>query len=187
MFEPGVDYISDFQHLICWSFSADVLEQEYATAVYAQPVADKVCAALAAIAASGNKRIRRRRFTIFAGDGGPGFSEFKIGIPASVSSRITALMTGFLCEPAGYLGISWEDTPFTPLIPFLRYEYGNLCVYTGDASLAGRVTREYCDHFHRALRYRRWESAEGCGVWQHYAKKPEAGMTGRGDGLPVDH
>jgi hypothetical protein len=93
IWDRHTDFISNRQEILLWEFNIRDLQRAYEVEIYSLPVEIELFRSLRAIAASGNKQVRERSFTIFMGDCGPGFELFAVGVQAKTSSRVTDLIT----------------------------------------------------------------------------------------------
>jgi hypothetical protein len=155
----NLDAISDKQVLICWGFNFRELET-YNMGSYAYPVCRALLLGMKELTESRNKFIRMRHFTVFAGDYGDENEYFWAGIRHSISHRVVDIFSKHLKALRGYYQMMEDRTPWIPLIPMYRYEYGNIIEYTEESRLAGRMHIE--KRFGTGVRilYRMWVSAE---------------------------
>jgi hypothetical protein len=176
IWERHTDFISNRQEILLWEFSISELQRHYDVQIYSLPIEIELFRAIKAMAASGNKQLRERSFTIFMGDCGPGFELFAVGVPAKTSSRVTDLITGCFENIRGYETMEYGQIPFVPLIPCYRYDHGAMFEYTKDYFMAGKRRADDAVISGMGVFYRMYESAEGIGVRERYCEAPAPAM-----------
>lgn len=162
------DFISDYQKLLCWGFDYRGLKAIADIDDYSDPVRKAMFAALKEIADSGNKFIRSRHFTIFMGDYGDENQYFWIGIRWSTSGRIIDIFNRHFTPLRGFEFMECAETPWIPLIPMYRYEYGKVVQYIFEYAQAGKRSIDLDYGTGLKMIYRLWESAEGFDMRQKY-------------------
>jgi hypothetical protein len=162
------DFISDKQKLVCWGFDFRGLKSISETGNYSDPVRQAMFTACKDMAESGDRFIRNRHFTIFMGDYGPENEIFWIGIRWSTSKRIFDIFSTYLKLLKGFDHIEEFRTPWVPLVPMYRYEYGRVIEYIYEDTLAGMRSVDLDFGTGVKMLYRLWVSAEEYDLKQKY-------------------
>ena len=160
LFNKHTDIISDSRFIVYWSFDIEGLKRNPDSGDYTAPVRRYLFKSLSIIAHSGNRRIRERSFTIFAGDHEEGFSQFGLGIRGSTDRRVKDILLSGFEKIEGFLYETNGLMPYTPFIPCYRYIHGNIIEYTFDEEIIGK---KYIDDIYGSglkIKYRTWLSSE---------------------------
>lgn len=109
---------------------------------------------LAAVRDSGNKRVRERAFTIWAGYYG---DLLWCAVPGKILSDVPILMSTHIASLDGFYGGDFGSNDDMKLVPIARYDYGDVVVY-GDSAQTGMYGfYEFSDDCASLIvRYRMW-------------------------------
>ena len=152
-FEKFVDYIPDEQYVLVWGFHLEGLIEAH-PGFYALPVYRALIDGLCSVAASKNRKIRERKFTVWAGDYG---DCFWIAVPGEISSAVSGLLDAKLRHVTGFQWMEFGTIPEMPLIPMFAYNHGKVIRY-GDFDDAGKEDIDSEDRFGTgaAVQVRAW-------------------------------
>lgn len=164
IWEKHTDFPPEQQNLTCWLYrqpGSDHLVL-YTNAGHADfsEVMRNLLRTLGELSQSKNKRLRERRFTIWAGD--PHY--LVLGIPEDSPLLLTQFMHARMGRVAGYEISEGTEASQSVMTPQFRYEAGKIIVYD-DRCLAGYVTSEEIHNY-------------GSGVIIQYRVKGPLWMTG---------
>lgn len=173
LFLNHTDFISDSQEILLWEFGIAQLQEAYGSPSYSLPAETALFQAFRAIAASKNKSVRERSFTVFLGDCGAQFELFGIGIGAKTDSKISDIITGCFENIRGFHSMEYGRIPYVPLVPKYRYDRGRVFEYTLDAARAGKFRKPDDITGGLDVRCRLWMSAEDAEMKERYCE-PEA-------------
>jgi hypothetical protein len=90
--------------------------------------------ALKELSESKNKRVREGQFTVWCGEYLDGLW---IGVPGSLSAKITNILRSHFKQVTGFYSQEYGDTSYLPFTLFFRYDRGRVIEYSDD-SVAGQ-------------------------------------------------
>lgn len=162
--EQHTDFPPEEQYLTCWLYRQEGSDHlsPYTDAGHADftEVMRNLLRTLGELARSKNKRLRERRFTVWAGD--PHY--LILGIPGDSPLPLKQFMHDHMGRVAGYECGEGTEASQSGMVPKFRYEAGKIITYD-DPELAGYVSSED-DHNY------------GSGVTIHYRARGPLLMTG---------
>lgn len=153
--EKHTDFIAD-EALVIYFYEIEVLEKVHD--VYVVPVFSVLLKALQALSRHSSKRLRERAFSLFAGDAGPGYSLFAVGI-SSEDPKLIEFLGPPLKRVDGYTFM--EAGSSYSLLPKYRYDHGYVIEYN-EPDVAGTHIIDGPDNYGSNLTlYRRaWAPAD---------------------------
>ncbi len=164
VWEKHTDFPPDEQYLTCWLYRQEGSDHlsPYTNADHAEftQVMRNLLRTLGELAQSKNKKLRERRFTVWAGD--PHY--LILGIPGDSPLPLKQFMHDRMGRVAGYELSEGTEASQSAMAPTARYEAGKIILYDYP-SLAGLVSAHDNDNYKS-------------GVTVHYRAKGPLWMSG---------